>query len=211
MRNIVFGRRLKLAAAKRTDGTAIDERREHSEAIAEDLAHRAHAEHDVEIRSYASYSHANVKPNDKQWITPHINNEMLRGVRTPPLPHPQTFDCHELFNSFFWVCSKYAPIVWKILRNSDLLHRHGYFEKTLFYPTSTYPSLCSSECTCVKILFLVENSCEVVIYTHKRWWVRRPTAKLWKTFWNSRIYWQAWCSIRWRFPLKVNSQIALTR
>ena len=48
------------------------------------------------------------------------------------------------------------PSPGKILRNSKLLFKTRYFKKK--YPTTTYSRLCSSECTCMKILFRVENS-----------------------------------------------------
>ena len=69
---------------------------------------------------------------------------------------------------FVWVCSKHAPSVWKNMEKLQFAVQTEIFRKKLFYPTTIYSSLCSSECACMKILFLAENSCEVVIYT-KNW------------------------------------------
>ena len=88
---------------------------------------------------------------------------MQRGVRMPL--SQLTFDCLELSSWFFEPVWNMLPSSGKLLRNSNLLFKRRYLEKTLFYPTNTYSSLCISECTCPEVLFSVEFLCEGWLYT----------------------------------------------
>ena len=64
---------------------------------------------------------------------------------------PLTF---KLFDGFFRGYWKYGPIIGKIIENVQLaVHKEIFQQNT--YPTTTYCRLCSSEHTCMKILFLV--------------------------------------------------------
>ena len=63
---------------------------------------------------------------------------MLRGVRMPPSLPRLTFDCLELSSGFFWVFSKYVPIVWKIIKKFQFDVQKEISWKTTFF-TLTAP------------------------------------------------------------------------
>ena len=73
--------------------------------------------------------------------------------------------CFELFDWFiFEPVGNMLFIQGNIFRISELLFRLKYFPKKLFFPTTTFAGLCSSDHLCMKILFLVGILSKGVIY-----------------------------------------------
>ena len=85
------------------------------------------------------------------------------------MPHPSLtcFAWSFLVDLFFEHVGNLLPVQGKLLRISKLLLRLKKFPKTLFYPTTTYSGVCSSDHTCKKILFLEELLGLGVIYSEK--------------------------------------------
>ena len=134
--------------------------------------------HDCELLRFCiSHSHGNggVNFEAKCELSPklnnilpvhHINYQMLRGVRVPPTSPSNFWLPWAIQLILFESARNILPSSGKVLRNSSLRFKERYFEKA-FYSTTTCSSRCSSDCTCMKILFLVGSSCRVVTYTHK--------------------------------------------
>ena len=115
-----------------------------------------------------------------------------------PLPRPNRLLLIALSYSIdcLWVRSKYARIAWKIIKKFEFAVQTKMFRKNCFLP---YQHLF------FKILLLVENPCEVVIYTKKL----GSAGQLWSL--ENILKNGDLCSIYRVFELKVNSNTALTR
>ena len=97
----------------------------------------------------------------------------MRGVRMAPL-HPLTIFCFEPFDCFFFrACQQFASYSRKIIENLEFAAQIEIFPKYFFCPATTYSGLCSSDHTCMKILFLIGFLGLGVICSDKNFEVRR--------------------------------------
>ena len=96
---------------------------------------------------------------------------------SPTLPLP--FFALSFLIDFLRGCREYAPIIRKTIENWKFAVQIEILQKnTCFCLTTTYSGLCSSDHTCIKILFLVGFLVLGVIYSGKSFGVRRSPPKI---------------------------------
>ena len=101
-----------------------------------------------------------------------------RGGGTYAHP-PLTFFCLELFDWFFSSLSAiFLAFKEKYWESPICCSDWNISPKHFFCPTTTYSGLCSSDHTCMKILFLVGFLGLGVIYSEKHFWVRRSSPEI---------------------------------